>query len=119
MQVIPKKFPVRLWVESDLVMLRGMDLDMPLSDQAREVLLAQEVAKNFYANIIGALAVKYIETLEPDALCALAESEAVKMVCEIKKVLDEDDMTDPECFRRIDSIVGSFDLRHIYTTRHE
>ena len=93
--------------------------NMPSEELAQEVEVAREVARNFYANAIGKLAVDYIRRLEPDALCELAESEAVKMISRIKEILDEDDAADPECFQRIDSIVSEFEWMGIYTLRHQ
>ena len=93
--------------------------NMPSEEWAQEVEVAREVARNFYANAIGKLAVDYIRRLEPDALCELAESEAVKMISRIKEILDEDDAADPGCFQRIDSIVSEFEWMGIYTLRHQ
>lgn len=47
------------------------------------------------------------------------DSEAVRILSEIKKVLDDKSLNDPECFYRIDSIVDIFYQAGISTHRHE
>ena len=38
---------------------------------------------------------------------------------EIKAILDDDTLEDPECFHRIDAMVGAFGAKGLYTPRHD
>ncbi len=79
----------------------------------------ENIAKNLYKNALGELAVKYLESLEPQEIRPLAESEAVKLIAEIQGILNDETLEDPECFRRIDAIVDAFHARGIPTDRHD
>ena len=79
---------------------------------------AREVLKRLYAFEIGRLAVGYIDSLEPDKLHTMVESEAVNLIAEIKSLLDDEFMVDEDCFHRIDAIVGAFERRGFQTNRH-
>ncbi len=78
-----------------------------------------QLTKALCANRIGDLAVKYIEALRPEEIIPAAESEAMKLLAEIKAILDDGSAGDPECFRRIDAIVDAFAARGISTSRHD
>lgn len=47
------------------------------------------------------------------------DSEAVRILSEIKKVLDNKSLDDPECFDRIEAIVNIFFRAGLSTRRHE
>lgn len=47
------------------------------------------------------------------------EKKAIEALEEIRRVLDDDSLEDPECFRRIDAIVSALDSHGIYTHRHD
>lgn len=78
-----------------------------------------QTAKILYKNALGELAVKYLESLEPQEIRPLAESEAVKLIAEIQGILNDEALEDPECFRRIDAIVDTFHDHGIPTARHD
>ena len=81
--------------------------------------MEQDLSRAMYENAIGKLAVDYLEYQGTHGLPALAESSALKLVAEIKAVLDDDSLEDPECFRRIDALVDAFSARNVYTPRHD
>lgn len=78
-----------------------------------------QTAKILYKNALGELAVNYLESLEPQEIRPLAESEAVKLIAEIQGILNDEALEDPECFRRIDAIVDTFHARGIPVNRHD
>lgn len=78
-----------------------------------------EISKGLYANIIGELAIMYLESLQADELLSKVESQALALIAEIKTILDDDCTGDPECFYRIEKLVEAFYERGIQTTRHD
>ena len=81
--------------------------------------MEQDLSRAMYENAIGKLAVDYLESLGTAGLPALAESSALKLVAEIKAVLDDDSLEDPTCFQRIDALVDAFYARNVHTPRHD
>lgn len=79
----------------------------------------QDLSRAMYENAVGKLVVDYLESLGTVELPALAESSALKLIAEIKDILDNDDLEDPECFRRIDALVDAFHVRNVPTGRHD
>lgn len=78
-----------------------------------------QTAKILYKNALGELAANYLESLGPQEIRPLAESEAVKLIAEIQGILNDETLEDPECFRRIDAIVDAFHDRGISVNRHD
>ena len=78
-----------------------------------------EVFKSTYEQVIGRMVLDYVDKFKPYELSPLAESEALKLLAKIKTILDSDDISDSECFYRIDEIVKVFDENGIYTHRHD
>ncbi len=76
--------------------------------------------EELFAQIIGTEVLKYLfgegvlKTLSQEA-----ESAAVRVLAEIRTVLDDEALDDPTCFRRIDAIVSAFHAQGISTTRHD
>lgn len=77
------------------------------------------IAKNLYKHALGELAANYLESLEAGEPRLLAESEAVKLIAEIKAILDDKALDDPACFRRIEAIVDAFHARGVPISRHD
>lgn len=48
-----------------------------------------------------------------------ADSEALRVLEEIRRVLDDDTLDDPDCFNRIEAIVKAFHGHEISTSRHD
>lgn len=47
------------------------------------------------------------------------ESRALKALGDIRRVLNDDELDDPECFRRVEAIVNAMEGNGLYTTRHD
>lgn len=47
------------------------------------------------------------------------EGKALKILEEIRDILDDEALNDPECFQRIESIVKIFYMNNISTIRHD
>jgi len=78
------------------------------------------IQEEFAAQAIGAEALKYLKQVwTPDALALRAEDQALKALEEIRRVLDDEALEDPECFRRIQAILSVLEKNDIYTTRHD
>ncbi len=45
--------------------------------------------------------------------------EAVELLEKIRAILDDDSLSDPECFHRIDAMVDSFQTAGVPTARHD
>ena len=74
------------------------------------------VTEELFAYTIGQEALRYIHS-EPLALSI--ESQALQILSEIKLILDDRTLDDPECFHRIDAIVNTFHAHGIRTSRHD
>lgn len=81
--------------------------------------MEQDLSRAMYENAIGKLVVNYLESLGTVELPALAESSALKLIAEIKAVLDDGSLEDPTCFQRIDALVDAFYVRNVHTPRHD
>lgn len=78
-----------------------------------------QTMRNLYENALGELAVKYLESLDPQEIRSLAESKALELISQIKSILDDDAVDDPECFHRIDAMVDAFHDHGVPTARHD
>ena len=78
-----------------------------------------EILKNLYANAIGELVIRYLETIQPEVLPLQVESKALELIAQIKSILDDETLDDPACFFRIDALVNAFHARCILTPRHD
>ena len=78
-----------------------------------------DISRDMYAKAVGDLVLNYVDTLRPYELSPIAESGALKLISQIKAILDEGDTGDSECFHRIDEIVNAFYESGIYTSRHD
>ncbi len=78
------------------------------------------IEEEFAARAIGTEALKYLmETWTPEALALKAEGRALKALEDIRRVLDDDTLNDPECFHRIQAILNVLEEYDIYSTRHD
>lgn len=81
--------------------------------------MSQDLSRAMYENAVGKLVVDYLESLGNVDLPALAEYSALKLVAEVKAILDDDGLEDPACFRRIDALVDAFHAGNVPTHRHD
>lgn len=47
------------------------------------------------------------------------DSDALRLLEQIKRILNDDTIEDPDCFERIEQIVQAFDAYGIRTSRHD
>ncbi len=52
-------------------------------------------------------------------LLSATESRALRALEEIRRVLDDDGLADPECFRRIEAIIRIFNDNAVPISRHD
>lgn len=74
--------------------------------------------KNLYAKAVGELILNYCERISPADIFQQTESNVLSLITEIKNILDNESLSDPECFYRIDAIVTAFHRAGVPTTRH-
>lgn len=78
-----------------------------------------EISKSAYEAAIGRVVLEYIDKFKPYELSPVVESDALRTICRIRDILDDDDLGDPECFHRIDEIISELDQINLYTHRHD
>ena len=78
-----------------------------------------EIPKALYDKTLEQLIMTYVSTLSVEELAPRLNTEAMDLLSEIKAILDDDTVEDPECFLRIDEIVSAFWAKGIYTPRHD
>lgn len=78
-----------------------------------------EDSRSMYEQAIGRVVLDYVDKFKPYELSPIVESEALKVICKIRDVLNSDDLGEPECFYRIDEIISAFDKVGLYTHRHD
>ena len=72
------------------------------------------------AQAIGLEAMRYLKQTETIRKIAReTEKKAIEVLEEIRRVLDDDGLDDPECFQRIESILAALEDAGIFTSRHD
>ncbi len=72
------------------------------------------------AQTIGHEVLKYVKEAEIfKGLELKTESKALQVLEEIRCVLNDTSLDDPECFHRIEAIVNTMETNGIHTTRHD
>ena len=77
------------------------------------------VLEALYATAIGREMLHYLNRRGPDFWTDQAEREAIALLGEIKAVLDDPALDDPQCFRRVSELVDAFRSAGLSTTRHQ
>jgi len=78
------------------------------------------IEEEFAARAIGTEALNYLkQTWTPQTLAMKAENRALKVLEDIRRVLDDDALDDPECFHQIQAILSVLEDNDIYSTRHD
>lgn len=75
-------------------------------------------AKHLCANAIGKYIIMYLDSLAEGEIAALAESQALSLINQIREILDDQNLDDPTCFQRIDAIVSAWHEAGLETDRH-
>jgi len=76
--------------------------------------------EDLVAQAIGLEVLSYLEETEIlKGLALKTESKALQMLEEIRSVLNDSSLDDPECFKRIEAIVRVMEANGIHTTRHD
>lgn len=72
------------------------------------------------AEAIGLEVMRYLKREEViQGIARETEKTAIEAPEEIRRVLNDDSLEDPECFFRIDAIVTALDNHGMYTHRHD
>lgn len=79
--------------------------------------LEPTIAESIWAKAIGQEVLKFIKNCGED-INQKVYGEALVLLGQIKAILDDDTLDDPECFHRIDAIVDAFHEAGIPTSRH-
>lgn len=74
--------------------------------------------KQIYAKAIGELALTYFERQGLPAAEAV-ESRATALLSQIRDILNDETLDDPDCFQRIEAVVELFHEAGLSTTRHD
>lgn len=79
------------------------------------------IAEELYVQSLGWEVLRFLKREEGNLLNLYREtdSEALRVLEEIRRVLDDDTLDDPDCFRRIEAVVKAFHAHDISTTRHD
>ena len=79
------------------------------------------IAESLYAQILGRELLNHLKDEESNVLQRIKEldSKAVQILEEIRAILDDDTIDDPECFERIDRLVSLYNRNDIGTVRHD
>jgi len=76
--------------------------------------------ENLAVQVIGHEVLKYLKEAEIlKGLELKTESKALQILEEIRRVLDDNSLDDPECFKKIEAIVNLMEANGIHTTRHD
>lgn len=81
--------------------------------------MEQDLSRAMYEKAIGKVVVDYLQSLVTGELPSLAESSALQLIANIKAILDDDSLEDPQCFYRIDALVDAFHAANVITSRHD
>lgn len=78
-----------------------------------------DVPTALYCAAVGKMVLEHMERLHPTVISNAVESRAVQTLEAIRCILDNERLSDPECYQRIDSLVALF-FRElgIETSRH-
>lgn len=74
------------------------------------------VSEELLAQAIGRETLQYAKR---EDLMDGVEGEAVKLLEEIRAVLNDESLDDPECFQKIEAIVAAFHRHGVSTWRHD
>ena len=76
------------------------------------------IEERLYAQELGWEVLRCAKELNVQELARKVDSEAIALIKEIKTILDDRTLDDPDCFLRIDAIVRVFHKYDLPTDRH-
>lgn len=77
------------------------------------------VSEALYAKELGSMLLRFTKMYDEHTLARQIESRAVALIQEIRTILNDSTLDDPECFYRIEALVSAFDLAGIPVTCHD
>ncbi len=83
-----------------------------------DVLRELTVQESLWAKCIGQEVLNYVKSRGVD-VDRQVHDEAVALLEQIKAILDDDSLSDLECFHRIDAMADAFQTAGIPTARHD
>lgn len=60
-----------------------------------------------------------MDCMDREALAKAVNSPALELLEEIREILNDTQMDDPECFHRVDALVSAFRRRGVEVSRHD
>ena len=76
------------------------------------------IVDDLWVRVIAQKLLQFSKAIEGEDVARGVDSEAVRVLSEIKRVLDNPDLDDLDCSRRIEAIVDAFYRTGLFTTRH-
>ena len=77
------------------------------------------IPEEYYIKVIGKAVLDYAKDYDIHEAARRMESAAMKLIEQIRDILNDDALADPECFYRIEALVNTFADAGLYTTRHQ
>lgn len=68
---------------------------------------------------IGTAVLEYVRGYEPQRLLSEMNSDALRLLEQIREILEDDSLDDPECFQKIEAIVTAFQRYGLPVARHD
>lgn len=76
------------------------------------------VSQSLWDREVGAYVLNCLQHCDTSVLAQQVDSEAVRLLEEIKAIIQDPALDDPECFARIEALTNAFYVHGISTTRH-
>lgn len=76
------------------------------------------INESIYAKVIGENVLEYVKGYDLHDLARQIDSEAIRILTEIQKILNDKCLDDTACYYLIDGIVDTFLRNGLSTTRH-
>ncbi len=76
------------------------------------------VEEELYAHAIGREILRYVKDYDQHLMARQIDSDAICLLKEIQKILDDKTRNDSDCFYAIDAIVDAFHAHNLSTDRH-
>jgi len=77
------------------------------------------IKDELYARAIGWEVLNYLRKEHPEAVANEIEGDALRILEKIQTILNDETLSDPDCFGRIEAIVKTFYANGISTNRHD